>query len=616
MEADNAVPESYWERNTALLREQYPALAERVLQGQSTGDAGDYAVSAAASGAATLTFRGIHIHSPRDPAREGRRQAETLEAGDGPAVILGFGLGYAAEALAGRFPTRPIIILERRWELFRRALEVRDLSRFFGAHKIALLIGDNRGLSGALELFAGKPAVLRNPSLTRLDAEWYAEAEGVLAAWSSKDAVNAATLRRFGKRWVRNLGANMAALRDLPGIAGLAGCLGNGQASPPALLAAAGPSLDLIGPHLAALAERCVIVAVDTALSFFLRRGVAPDFAVVMDPQFWNSRHLDRTAPSRTCLIAESAVYPSALRHPFQRAYLCSSLYPLGRYIEDRLDPKGRLGAGGSVATTAWDFARFLGAQTIWIAGLDLAFPALKTHFKGARFEELVHGEANRLSPAETWSARSLRDGQPFYAPSMAGGRTLTDKRLSLYSAWFASRFRGFPQVRSYSLSPEGLAIPGLELRSLAEALALPCRRADIRAALERAFGSIENAFFQESRAAERRAGYQTARSSLREGLETIYTIAAKTAALAETARETYTRTQAAPPAALFAQLDRAGRRIQASDVKEVAGFLLPPASELEEPSPDPLSGHLTLSAKVYRALAGAAAYHISTLRL
>ncbi|GHU86294.1 hypothetical protein FACS189473_5530 [Spirochaetia bacterium] len=354
---------------------------------------------------------------------------------------------------------------------------------------------------GALRLFKGKPEIIRNRALMTLDEAWYADAERHIGTWTSKDAVNQATLKRFGKRWVRNLAANMESIRDLPGVGRLAGvlrtCAPQACGDIPVLLAAAGPSLDGIVPYLPALAERCVVAAVDTSLNLLLKAGVDPDFALVVDPQYWNVRHLDRAKAPKTCLVAESAVYPSALRGflpqkvspsaenmaagaampytaAFERAYLCGSVFPLGRFIEERVDPKGSLGTGGSVATTAWDFARLLGASSIWIAGLDLSFPGLKTHFKGALFENRALAESGRLDPAETRSVRALRDGLPFSAPSAEGGTVLTDRRLSLYAAWFENRFRLYPNLRNYSFSAGGLAIPGLIPAKPEDLLALP----------------------------------------------------------------------------------------------------------------------------------------------
>jgi hypothetical protein len=393
-----------------------------------------------------------------------------------------------------------------------------------------------------------------------------------------------------------------------------------------------------------------VVVAVDTSLRFLLSRGLDPDFVVVVDPQYWNFRHLDRCDAARTWLIAESAVYPPVLRGQFRGAFLCRSLFPLGCFIEDRVDPKGALGAGGSVATSAWDFARILGAPAIWIAGLDLSFPGLKTHFKGALFENRSHAESGRLVPAETWSLRALQDGQPFLAAAAGGGRVLTDRRLSLYAAWFANRFREYPALRNYRLvrleqslersleRSSGLAIEGLENVEPGTLLELPERRAEIDGRLEELYAHIAEDFHRG--AEERDRAYRTARNRLISGLRAIATEASAAATLARNSlqrragqpgqqrrpglqRQPGYRETAAQPAEegqILHKLDAALRSIRDSEVREVAGFLFPSPEELEAAGGpqtgdnDPFTRYLETSGRTCRALAEAAEYQLRTL--
>ncbi|MDR0731798.1 MAG: DUF115 domain-containing protein, partial [Treponema sp.] len=372
----------------------YPGLMEELEKNPpeegpaGTGAAGELCVATTPSGSPTLLLAGRHVHSPRDPVREAERLVEFLRRGNagqsghgeagheefgheeagqgeaGPIVILGFGLGYAAEAAVRAAPGRPLVIVERRREALRLALKVRDLGALLSENRLVFVVGGNGGaaIQDALDLFKGTAEIIRNRTLMAADQEWYDAVEQGIRAYVNRDKVNQATLRRFGRRWVRNLARNMEAIRDLPGISALRGVLaggpGNGNAEKPGngpgipvFLAAAGPSLDEAGPLLGEIRKRCVVVAVDTSLRFMLGRGLDPDFAVVVDPQYWNFRHLDRCAAARTWLIAESAVYPPVLRHRFRGTFLCRSQFPLGCFIEDRVDPKGALGAGGSVAT-------------------------------------------------------------------------------------------------------------------------------------------------------------------------------------------------------------------------------------------------------------------------
>jgi hypothetical protein len=659
----------------SLLAKLYPGLAEDLEKNDEDELSPEQLrVEITPSGAPSLVVNGLYIHSPRDPVREGRRLAESLDAdqaasgagdgrgvkaGEGPIVVLGFGLGYAAEAAAEiaaqaagtegeKGPTRPLIIVEKRRQILKKALECRALNKFLTENRIVFVVGGSgEAVTGTLSLFEdpirGKipPSIIRNRALMQLDEAWYANVEQRIKSWTRTDDVNTATLRRFGKRWVRNLARNMEAIRDIPGISLLAGVCANagsaagvdkpavpvtagtasntaGIAGIPVFLAAAGPSLDLIGPLLPEISRRCVIVAVDTSLRFLLKWGVDPDFTVVVDPQYWNARHLDRSAALKTHLVAESAVYPPVLRHPFRGNFLCGSLFPLGRFIEDRVDPKGDLGAGGSVATTAWDFARILGAPSIWIAGLDLSFPELKTHFRGALFEDRSHAESNRRLPAETWSVRALRDGRPFLAPAAGGGQVLTDHRLSLYASWFENRFREFPKVYNYSLSAGGLAIAGMKTAATEQLLALPEQREEINRRLETLFEDIARDFKGAEAVKQRSLQYEKARKSLLNGLLHIKNEAERAASLVKNAlRKPKSFQDQKEQAKLLKILDKTLEEIKKSEVKDVAGFLFPSADELGAEITDkidPFRQYLEFSAKTYNAIVEAAEYNLKVL--
>ncbi|MDR1105555.1 MAG: DUF115 domain-containing protein [Treponema sp.] len=627
---------TFWELNRDCLHKNYPGLAgelektfrtEKEENAEWPGDPGSITVKEAGENR-DMIILGRHVHSPRDPVREAERLAASLSPGTGPAVVLGFGLGYGAEAVSRLMPGRPLVIAERHPSVLKRALEERDLREFLSERKIIFVIGGNGGgIASALALLekgadetgenpSAAPLVLKNRTLADLNPLWYEHAEGVIRTWASRDDVNLATQRRFGRRWVRNLSRNMTAIRDLPGISGLAGLAraGAGRGALPVFLAAAGPSLDRAGPLLPEIAKRCIVTAADTSLRFLLKQGVAADFVLVVDPQFWNCRHLDRCPSPRTRLVAESAVYPPVLEGtPFRETYLCGSLFPLGRFIENRVDPKGALGAGGSVATTAWDFARALGAEEIWTAGLDLSFPGLKTHYRGAVFEEKNLAESTRLNPAETGAARALRGGAPFKTRSAGGGEVLTDRRLSLYAAWFENRFREYPGVRNYRLFPDGAAIDGLVNAEPEALLALPERRGEIEERLEAASLAVGEAFSAPGESRERAERYEKARASLLEGLRRIRDDAREGAKTAEDALERRGNREGTLEA-----LDRVNRRIAESGVKDVAGFLFPPERELEAAletaKEDRYGRHLEYSSALYRALAEAADYNVRVL--
>jgi hypothetical protein len=502
-----------WAKNAAVLTKFFPGLVEQ-LAGAETSATPPVALrlETAADGEPTLVVNGTYVHSKREPLREAARLVDAVVGGAAPRgviVAFGFGLGYAVVAAAEqRGNSHPLIIVEKHPEILKKAFETRDFTGFLSKNIVAFALGCTEdSIFGALSFFNEKKDVriLKNRALVQLDEAWYAGIERRIHTWQTKDAVNEATVKRFGDRWTRNFLKNCAMSNCVcayPGVSRLKGLL---KRDIPLLLVAAGPSLDGATRLLPAFAKRCAVVGVDTSLNYLIRSGVDPDWIVSGDAQYWNSRHLDRLGASNACLVTESAIYPLTLRHG-KRTFLFATPLPLGKQIEEKVDPKGRLGSGGSVATTAFDFCLELEPSVIFIAGLDLSFPHYKTHFKDAFFEKQSDAQAARLCPAETRSFRALRDGDPFYARAANGGKTLTDKRLSLYAAWFENRLFSINSARSqnklavYSLSEEGLAINGLQTARADDILSLPPRRTEIHSLLHSAFDKIERDFADEGR--------------------------------------------------------------------------------------------------------------------
>jgi hypothetical protein len=400
--------------------------------------------------------------------------------------------------------------VEKRRELFRAALETRDLSALFMRKNLVFVIGeDSHAVLAGLEAVKKTGSVIKNRALCELDGDFYNEVERLIETWASKDHINRATQEKFGKLWERNNKRNLVHLRDLPGVRYFAGKLPF-----PALLVAAGPSLDDLRPHNRALSERTLVIACDTALRFLLHNGVTPHFAVSTDAQFWNYLHIAGLPAAflrHITLVAESAVYPLALAAPFRSRFLFASLYPTAQKVEARVDPKGALGAGGSVATSAWDFARHIGASGIWAAGLDLAFPGFRTHYKGSVFEERVHAASNRFKPPETFSAEALRSGGLFYAASADGGKTLTDKRLSLYAAWFENAVQNTPRLPAFRFSGQGLSIKGAGLCTPESMLALPVIKTEIDETLATLAAAINDDYYAEEETEARAARFEAA---------------------------------------------------------------------------------------------------------
>lgn len=602
--------------NLRALKATHPALAQALVS-PDVPEAGALEFLPSRRGPVTVKYQNTLLHSRFDPLKEAQRLVARDLPSEGACLILfGLGAGYLLEAVMKSRPADPVILADPDIPFLKSLLSRRDLSVLLGSPRLHLFTDPRPDqIIPLLERYYGRPfRLIRLRPVFALNQEYYQALEGRINTYLSRKEVNHNTLKRFGSLWMRNLAANLPVLAGAPGIAPLEGLFRN----QPALILAAGPSLGRLRGRLKDLRRGLLLIAVDTALRFCRDEGVEPDFAVVVDPQYWNSRHMDFCPRKKTILISESSVWPGVFRSggrdvsaPEVSAdrngpvFFGESLFPLGKALEAPLGNRGRLGAGGSVATSAWDFSRHLGCSPLYMAGLDLGYPQGQTHCRGSLFEERAHWLSSRLSPAETAAYHALYGGSPFATENLAGGTTLTDHRMAVYQWWFEDRFAEHPDGVYKSLSPEGIKISGMELSSLAEVEALPPRRREIEAILE----NLRTLSFQTD---NREALSQSVKQTLKE-LEGLEELARRALDLLNQA-EHLTRASSSLPAGILEKLNRIDSDLMMNQSREIAGFLIQPflyeMIQKSQNSTDPLG----LSRELYTQLKETAQFHKQTL--
>ena len=557
---------SLLEENLRALAAGHPDAAG-ALEGVPADDPG-LKVLDTASGSPTMLLDGIYLHGRHDPGRDAAAQVpHEVDPSSTGIISIGFGLGYGAEAARRAFPSIPLLVVEPDARLFRAALACRDLRTLLEDPGVHFHVGGTPdGLPALLEtLPLARPAFLHLRPALRARPAAYRAPEETIQSWLLRRDINVNTLNRFGRLWVRNLCRNMGEFVRCAGVGSLAG-LFDGI---PALVIAGGPSLDAVVPSLGRLRERMLIVSVNTPLRAVREQGVEPDFTVVVDPQFWASRSLDWTLARDGVLVAEPSTCPRVFRRADERFFLCSSLFPLGETLEEAVGEKGRLGAGGSVSTSAWDLARFLGARPLYTAGLDLGFPGMRAHCRGTYAERMGLAEGGRLSPLEGSAFRSVRDIGLFPARSTDGGVTPTDRRMLLYKWWFENQLRMSPETVCRTFSAQAVEIKGMPLAPLEEALALPVVRHGIDRRMEEVRRIHDSDADRSSTRQKLRAALQELARQLSE-LEALgnrgRSLSRRLASLLKERRDT---------AACLEELDRIDQAILAISARSIAGFLV-----------------------------------------
>ena len=420
----------------------------------------------------TLAINGSFVHSKYNPQEEARRILvsdffQTAEV-QSRCIFAGLGLGYLASQYIERFPAAEAVIVEADSNVFICFLASRRLDSFFRHRRLSLLIGIQPEEAASFLASTGwnNTILFKAPIFAEAYRQWYKTFFTLLERNKMKNSINAKTLERFGTLWLKNTVKNLGLLCSTAKI----GCFKNVFPDTAAVVLAGGPSLTAHLEQIKKTSKDFLIIAVDTAMRACLQAGITPDFILSFDPQYWNYLHTAGLDTSKSILISEAAVFPAVLRQRYRAVFLSESSVPFARYLEGNAEEQNGdvgctdcvLAAGGSVATTAWDFARYIGAKPVIMAGLDLAYPHKQTHFAGSTFEEAVHTRSTRVASAEQANFNSLYSAFPSLHEDYAGGTVLTDRRMLLYAWWFESTLAKYPEVKTFNLMPHGVFIPGM----------------------------------------------------------------------------------------------------------------------------------------------------------
>jgi len=170
-------------------------------------------------------------------------------------------------------------------------------------------------------------------------------------------------------------------------------------------------------------------------------------------------------------MIAPLSVHPGVFRFECKEILLCSDMIPVSSFFESRSSEFGNLGAGGSVASSAWTFAGLCGAKNIYLAGLDLSYPSKQTHIKGSSAEQTIIKTGTRLSTSDTLSYKIIHSANAEEGFDYEGNKVLTDSRMKMFAWWFESKTAGNTEVKTWSLSKKSMKIPGIEYKDVEEIL-------------------------------------------------------------------------------------------------------------------------------------------------
>lgn len=405
---------------------------------------------------------GRALHSSYDPVLEAEKFIDSLslEGRDYPCfVLIEPGLGYIIPVLQKKYPAALIIALHCS-SFFEGLPSGGRPQNTIGFEAGALSWNPESGT--ALEDFledhisdasAAKVRVLEWRPAAQAYGRVFVDILAGTAAFLKRASAGAATVRAFGRRWLRNALRNLGIIRR---------CVRPEGAGPSALVCASGPALNGDMRRFAGW-KGLSLLAVSSAAPCLLSSGLIPDLVVSTDGGCWALLHLYQTlrllggggegglsgvnASARPLFaFSLSAAIPSqAGEYP---VLLLADGSVWQRYLLGSLGlPFLAFPQRGTVSASAIDLALFLAEdRPVFVSGLDLRHEDLKTHCRPYSLDRLMEESADRFKSG--YSQAFAREGL-----------IRSSGALSVYASWFK---REVPKHsgRLFALGENSLGIP------------------------------------------------------------------------------------------------------------------------------------------------------------
>ncbi len=322
------------------------------------------------------------LHSQYDPISEAVRWAESVEVPTGSIVLfLGWGMGYPVLEWVERYGanTNGIIIWEPEPQLFLESLKYIDLRRLAQAGQMKIVLGREEGA-----IYQSLHSVLS--SLLSRDLS--------IQPMPFADIYPAEVIEQLKRETQQIMAQREAALQHMAntGYQTQHNIIGNLRFAPqcwlphdihnlgknqPAIIVAAGPSLDKNIDQLSNAIGKAWIFSVDTSLRILQRHNIDPHFVVTKDFTDLNRSHFEGMQNLESPVLAFDPQIPPEITAKFTspKVWLPNRNRQLHAFLKEfELTEFDLMPHSTNVALTAFNLAHGMGCSPIIFVGLDLCF--------------------------------------------------------------------------------------------------------------------------------------------------------------------------------------------------------------------------------------------------
>lgn len=396
--------------------------------------------------------------------------------------LFGFGNGMCAQQIIERMTKDDLLLIyEPSVDIFLKVMEDFDLRSVIEHRRVVLVVvGINekqfadtiRDNVEWLNLYS--QIICCCPRYEQLFVEQYRDFLRVIRDNNNRAVVNRNTEAVLGEANSCNVIKNLEYLGESNMATDLREFI---SADIPAIIVAAGPSLDKNVEQLKAAKGKSIIISTDTAVHRLLAYNIIPDFTITLDP----SKPAKFYEDERTKTIPMFYHMPSNVeivsKHEGRKFVFNRNIY-VSALLKEYNKPAWFNATGGSVATAAFSVCIAMGFKRIIMVGQDLAFSGNITHAGGVEASENQINQS--MVMVEDINGEMIESPWNFYT----------------FLLWFNDAIAVCKDVDVIDATEGGAKIQGTTIMPLKQAIEQYCTHemnlTDIISKLEPTFSSIE----------------------------------------------------------------------------------------------------------------------------
>ncbi|WP_339185877.1 6-hydroxymethylpterin diphosphokinase MptE-like protein [Brevibacillus sp. FSL K6-6036] len=448
--------------NVVFLKNKFAAAWDMVKEAEAQDISEKVKVESARTGVETLsvqTEKGInYIHSRYDPVSEAEKimaEYSDIEK-DTHVFFYGVGMGYHIEWFIEKHPDVPFSVYEPEMDFFRLLTAEKKLESWNPKFLRNMYLGDSsetisKNLTHFVDVVKEKVMLIILPSYERIFTEktrkFVAEFRNVVYTNAAYQYANVV----FSKRQPINSIVNLTTTLKTPNILNEKPQSFQGK---PAILVAAGPSLDLEYENLRYIKENglAYIFSVGSAINSLIENGIYPDAACTYDGKEANhlvfSKVVERGITDIPLFYGSMVGYETVQKYPGPMMHFMVGGDYFSSFVLKRLNdtPVDFVNPAKSIAIITLQLLYKLGCNPIILAGQNFAYTEDRTYAQGMAFN-------NELSTTHMEQAIVVKD--------VGGNDVYTNRGLNSFREEMESHIAKLSDLEVINTTKGGARIKG-----------------------------------------------------------------------------------------------------------------------------------------------------------